>query len=119
MLGRGPAQTSELDAALARVDELGTTLSTTEAKLGATKAALAKVTQERNALRRVYQLLLEQHELLRRRIYMPSAERIDVTSWSSNSRRTPRRSPKSAPHLPMPTRQTSPPAAGVAGGGSG
>ena len=79
MLGRGPAQTSELDAALARVDELGTTLSTTEAKLGATKAALAKVTQERNALRRVYQLLLEQHELLRRRIYMASAERIDVT----------------------------------------
>ncbi len=54
-------------------------LSTTEAKLGATKAALAKVTEERNALRRVYQLLLEQHELLRRRIYMASAERIDVT----------------------------------------
>ena len=78
MLGRGPAQTSELDAALARVDELGTTHSTTEAKLGATKAALAKVTQERNALRRVYQLLLEQHELLRRRISMASAERIDV-----------------------------------------
>ena len=79
MLGSGPAQTSELDAALARVAELGTTLSTTEATLGTTKAALAKVTQERNALRRVYQLLLEQHELLRRRIYMASAERIDVT----------------------------------------
>ena len=76
MLGSGPAQTSELDAALARVAELGTTLSTTEATLGTTKAALAK---ERNALRRVYQLLLEQHELLRRRIYMASAERIDVT----------------------------------------
>jgi len=79
VLGSGPAQTSELDAALARVAELGTTLSTTEATLGTTKAALAKVTQERNALRRVYQLLLEQHELLRRRIYMASAERIDVT----------------------------------------
>ena len=79
MLESGSAQTSELDAALARVAELGTTLSTTEATLDTTKAALAKMTQERNALRRVYQLLLEQHELLRRRIYMASAERIDVT----------------------------------------
>jgi transposase len=79
VLGSGPAQTSELDAALARLAELGTTLTTTEAKLSTTKVALAKVTEERNALRRVYQLLLEQHELLRRRIYMASAERIDVT----------------------------------------
>ena len=79
VLGSGRAQTSELDAALARVAELGMTLSTTEAKLDTTKAALAKVTQERNALRHVYQLLLEQHELLRRRSYMASAERIDVT----------------------------------------
>ena len=65
--------------ALARVAELGTTLTTTEATLSTTKVALAKVTSERNALRRVYQLLLEQHELLRRRINMASAERIDVT----------------------------------------
>ena len=79
MLGSECAQTSELDAALARVAELGTTLTTTQAKLSKTKAALAKVTEERNAIRRVYQLLLEQHELLRRRIYMASAERIDVT----------------------------------------
>jgi len=79
VLGSRRAQTSELDAALAQVAELGTKLSRTEAKLGTTKVALAKVTEERNALRRVYQLLLEQHELLRRRIYMASAERIDVT----------------------------------------
>lgn len=81
MLGSEPAETSELDAALARVAELGTTLDTT-------KAALAKVTQERNALRRVYQLLLEQHELLRRRIYMASAERIDVTQLELEFRKS-------------------------------
>jgi transposase len=43
------------------------------------EAALAQVTAERDKLRRAYDQLKEQLELLRRRIYVAKAERIDVT----------------------------------------
>jgi transposase len=43
------------------------------------EAALAKVTAERDKLRRAYEQLKEQLELLRRRIYVAKAERVDVT----------------------------------------
>lgn len=42
------------------------------------KAALAKVTAERDKLRRAYEQLKEQLELLRRRIYVAKAERVDT-----------------------------------------
>ncbi len=41
--------------------------------------ALAEVTAERDKLRRAYEQLKEQLELLRRRIFQAKAERVDVT----------------------------------------
>jgi transposase len=43
------------------------------------EAALARVTAERDKLRRAYEQLQQQLELLRRRIFVAKAERIDVT----------------------------------------
>src|SRR5258708_32335660 len=42
------------------------------------EAKLARVTAERDKLRRAYELVKEQLELLRRRIYVAKAERVDV-----------------------------------------
>jgi transposase/cell division protein FtsB len=49
------------------------------ARVAHLEAALAKVTAERDKLRRAYEQLKEQVELLRRRIYVAKAERIDTT----------------------------------------
>jgi transposase len=50
-----------------------------EAALASTQTTLAQVTAERDKLRRAYEQLKEQVELLRRRIYVAKAERVDVT----------------------------------------
>jgi transposase len=50
-----------------------------EAALASTQTTLAQVTAERDKLRRAYEQLKEQVELLRRRIYVAKAERIDTT----------------------------------------
>ena len=49
------------------------------ARVAELEAALARVTAERDKLRRAYEQLQEQLELLRRRIYTAKAERVDVT----------------------------------------
>jgi transposase len=49
------------------------------AELAATAKALSRVTAERDKLRRAYDQIKEQLELLRRRIFMAKAERVDVT----------------------------------------
>lgn len=49
-----------------------------EASLETTRSALSRVTAERDKLRRAYEQLKEQLELLRRRIYVAKAERVDV-----------------------------------------
>jgi transposase len=49
------------------------------ARVAHLEAALAQVTAERDKLRRAYEQLKEQVELLRRRIYVAKAERIDTT----------------------------------------
>ena len=54
-----------------RVAQLEATLATTQAKL-------TEVTAERDKLRRAYEQLKEQLELLRRRIFVAKAERIDT-----------------------------------------
>lgn len=77
-----PAQTTprtELEDALQRrVMELEATLTTTVATLSATRGVLATVTAERDKLRRAYEVLKGQLELLRRRIFLAKAERIDT-----------------------------------------
>jgi transposase len=57
---------------VARVAQLEATLATTQTQL-------AQVTAERDKLLRAYEQLKEQLELLRRRIYVAKAERVDVT----------------------------------------
>jgi transposase len=54
-------------------------LTATSQKLTATSQKLASVTSERDNLRRAYRQLMEQFELLRRRIFIAKAERVDVT----------------------------------------
>jgi transposase len=66
------AQGRQLEDALGRVARL-------EVALARTQATLTEVTAERDKLRRAYEKLKEQLELLRRRIYAAKAERIDVT----------------------------------------
>lgn len=62
---------TELEDARRRVAELQAALTTTS-------AALATVTAERDKLRRAYEHLKGQLELLRRRIFLAKAERIDT-----------------------------------------
>jgi transposase len=61
----------QLQEALGRIAQLEATLATT-------CTTLAQVTAERDKLRRAYEQLQEQLELLRRRIYIAKAERIDA-----------------------------------------
>jgi transposase len=65
VLGTQRTPQGQLQDALARVAHL--------------EAALARVTAERDKLRCAYEQLKEQVELLRRRIYIAKAERVDVT----------------------------------------
>src|SRR5436190_9497798 len=77
-----PTETSptseQEDALRKRVAELEATLTSTAAALTSTTAALASVTEERDKLRRAYEQLKGQLELLRRRIYVAKADRIDT-----------------------------------------
>ncbi len=64
---------STTDSALAaRVREV-------EALLATERAKLAEVTAQRDRLRRAYEILLEHYELLRRKLFVAKAERIDAT----------------------------------------
>jgi transposase len=65
VLGRGVTEPStESEALQRRVAEL--------------ESKLAKVTTERDTLRRAYEKLLEQHAILKRRIFVAKAERVDA-----------------------------------------
>jgi transposase len=68
----------ELEAALQRIAELESALTSTTENLSKTSAALASVTAERDKLRRAYEQLKAQLELVRRRIFLAKAERIDT-----------------------------------------
>ena len=50
-----------------------------QAELNATTDKLASITSERDNLRKAYRQLMEQFELLKRRIFIAKAERIDAT----------------------------------------
>jgi transposase len=81
------APQSELEEALrrkvadleTRLEAMTTALLTTGDALSRTTSAHATVTAERDKLRRAYELLKGQLELLRRRIFVAKAERIDTT----------------------------------------
>ena len=77
------ARVQELEALVARMrSELVATsdrLTATSDKLTVTSDRLAGVVSERDNLRRAYRQLMEQFELLRRRIFIAKAERVDAT----------------------------------------
>jgi transposase len=76
------AATATESALAARVRELEARLIGEEAlvsQLACSETKLATVTAERDRLRRAYTLLKEQFELLRRKIFVAKAERIDAT----------------------------------------
>ena len=78
---------STTDSALvARIREVEADLATervklavSETKLTASETKLTAITAERDRLRRAYQVLLEHYELLRRKLFVARAERIDAT----------------------------------------
>jgi transposase len=63
---------------LARVADLEAWLASTRVALDQAQGALTQVTAERDKLRRAYEQLKEQLELLRRRIFVAKAERVDT-----------------------------------------
>lgn len=58
------------------------------AELTVTSEKLAGVTSERDNLRRAYRQLMEQFELLRRRIFIAKAERVDATQLELDFEKT-------------------------------
>ena len=71
-------QPASNDALYRRIAELEAALAATTTTLTTTSAKLAEVVSERDRLRRAYDQLLEQMELMRRRIFVAKAERVDV-----------------------------------------
>ena len=70
---------SEADSSAARVQELEALVARMQNEIAATSGRLAGVISERDNLRRAYRQLMEQFELLRRRIFIAKAERVDAT----------------------------------------
>jgi len=66
----------ELEALLRRMQG---ELAAVNGKLAATTEKLTTVTSERDGLRKAYRQLMEQFELLKRRIFIAKAERVDAT----------------------------------------
>ena len=73
-----PSPSRELEEAHRRIAQLEAALTSTTKRLSTTSAELATVTAERDKLRRAYEQLKGQLELLRRRIFLAKAERIDT-----------------------------------------
>ena len=69
----------EPEPSQARVQELEALVGRMRSELTATSERLAGVLSERDNLRRAYRQLMEQFELLRRRIFIAKAERVDAT----------------------------------------
>jgi hypothetical protein len=77
---------AEADSQATRVQELEALLARTQGELALTSGQLAHTSErlagvisERDNLRRAYRQLMEQFELLRRRIFIAKAERVDAT----------------------------------------
>ena len=71
-------QSEQEDALRRRVAELEAALTSATDTLSKTAESLAKVTAERDKLRNAYEQIKGQLELLRRRIFLAQAERIDT-----------------------------------------
>ena len=70
---------AESESPPTREQELEAVVRRMQGELTATNDKLASITNERDNLRRAYRQLMEQFELLKRRIFMAKAERVDAT----------------------------------------
>ena len=71
-----PTREQELEALVRRMQS---ELAATTDQLAAATSKIASITNERDNLRRAYRQLMEQFDLLRRRIFIAKAERVDAT----------------------------------------
>lgn len=67
------------ESSSAREQELEALVRRMQSELAAKSSQLTAVISERDNLRRAYRQLMEQFELLRRRIFIAKAERVDST----------------------------------------
>jgi transposase len=72
-------QTAAEEALRQRVAALEAALAAKTSELAAAHETVSALTAERNKLRRAYELLKGQLELIRRRIFVAKAERIDTS----------------------------------------
>ena len=72
----------------ARDEELLALVARLRGELATTNTKLANVISERDNLRRAYRQLMEQFELLRRRIFIAKAERVDASQLELEFKRT-------------------------------
>jgi transposase len=84
------------------------------ARIAELETTLAKVTAERDKLRRAYEQLKEQLELLRRRIFVAKAERVDVTQLELEFAQTKAKLDALAKEIDAPAASTIAPVAGLA-----
>ncbi len=70
---------AEPEPSQTRVQELEALVARMQSELAATSERLAGVVSERDNVRRAYRQLMEQFELLRRRIFIAKAERLDAS----------------------------------------
>jgi hypothetical protein len=84
-------------------------LAATKDQLAAASDRLAGVVSERDNLRRAYRQLMEQFELLRRRIFIAKAERIDATQLELEFEKTKRKLDALAKKLDADDAADSPP----------
>ncbi len=77
-----------LPSALLDPQQLAARIAQLEETLATTRTSLAEVTAERDKLRRAYEQLKEQLELLRRRIFVAKAERVDASQLEMEFART-------------------------------
>ncbi len=91
-----------LEAALTKATQAAAATATLQ-------STLVTVTAERDALRRNYELLREQHELLKRRVYLAKAERLDVRQLEIEFAAQQKRLDAMAAELGLPAAPPAPP----------
>jgi hypothetical protein len=104
-----------------RIAELEAALAAERAALAAEWDRSAKLAEERDLLRASHERLRFELELLKRRIFVAKAERVDTAQLSWSSQRSWRlwtgsaagRPPASAGATALPPRSTSPPAGAI------
>jgi hypothetical protein len=79
---------AEVDSSSAREQELEARLARMQLELATASDRLAGVITERDNLRRAYRQLMEHFELLRRRIFVAKAERVDATQLELEFQKT-------------------------------